>query len=304
MSGSSEDDRDPGRRGFPAFAASGPAAPAPGGPPATTSPGHVRDRRPDGAGERRPTPLRAHHRRRQDGRPLRRQRGPRGPAPSRAHRRGPGGRGPDVREHGLLRHGRTPLGAHPAPRRRRARLRADACSEPASVPEPRRLPLHAGPYRSALEFVLRARRPTRAERGPALRDHLRPNRERLGAPCHGRGAAGRADDRGMARGPRESGGVGRPRQLLRGPARRSPLAGQDLIRRVAHPSEGETLEVGPPARFSRSPAAVRRPAPLLGEHTRGSRKPGSIRPRSTACSEAGAPSRPDPRPAAHDPSFA
>ena len=45
------------------------------------------------------------------------------------------------------------------------------------------------------------------------------------------------------------------------------LAGQGLIRRVDHPSEGETLEVGPPARFSRSPAAVRRPAPLLGEHT-------------------------------------
>ena len=45
------------------------------------------------------------------------------------------------------------------------------------------------------------------------------------------------------------------------------LASRDLIRRVAHPSEGETLEVGPPARFSRSPAAVRRPAPLLGEHT-------------------------------------
>ena len=45
------------------------------------------------------------------------------------------------------------------------------------------------------------------------------------------------------------------------------LAGQDLIRRVDHPSEDETLQIGPPARFSRSPAAVRRPAPLLGEHT-------------------------------------
>ena len=45
------------------------------------------------------------------------------------------------------------------------------------------------------------------------------------------------------------------------------LAGQDLIRRVEHPSEDETLQVGSPARFSRSPAAVRRPAPLLGEHT-------------------------------------
>ena len=45
------------------------------------------------------------------------------------------------------------------------------------------------------------------------------------------------------------------------------LAGQDLIRRVGRPGGHETLQVGPPARFSRSPAAVRRPAPLLGEHT-------------------------------------
>ena len=45
------------------------------------------------------------------------------------------------------------------------------------------------------------------------------------------------------------------------------LVGQDLIRRVDHPSEDETLQIGPPGRFSRSPATVRRPAPLLGEHT-------------------------------------
>ena len=45
------------------------------------------------------------------------------------------------------------------------------------------------------------------------------------------------------------------------------LSGQDLFRRVDHPSEDETLQIGPPARFSRSPAAVRRPAPRLGEHT-------------------------------------
>ena len=45
------------------------------------------------------------------------------------------------------------------------------------------------------------------------------------------------------------------------------LAGQDLIRRVDHPSEGEILQIGPSARFSHSPAAVRHSAPLLGEHT-------------------------------------
>ena len=45
------------------------------------------------------------------------------------------------------------------------------------------------------------------------------------------------------------------------------LAGREIFRRVDHPSEGDILEVGPAARFSRSPSAVRRPAPLLGEHT-------------------------------------
>ena len=45
------------------------------------------------------------------------------------------------------------------------------------------------------------------------------------------------------------------------------LSGQDLFRRVNHPSEEDTLQIGPSARFSRSPVTVRRPAPLLGEHT-------------------------------------
>ena len=45
------------------------------------------------------------------------------------------------------------------------------------------------------------------------------------------------------------------------------LAGQDLFRRVDHPSEAATLQVGPSARFSRSPVEARRHAPLLGEHT-------------------------------------
>ena len=45
------------------------------------------------------------------------------------------------------------------------------------------------------------------------------------------------------------------------------LTGQGLFRRAAHPSEDETMEVGPAVRFSRSPAEARRPAPLLGEHT-------------------------------------
>jgi len=41
-----------------------------------------------------------------------------------------------------------------------------------------------------------------------------------------------------------------------------------LFRRVEHPTEGTLLQARPPARFSASPAAVRRLAPRLGEHTR------------------------------------
>ena len=37
---------------------------------------------------------------------------------------------------------------------------------------------------------------------------------------------------------------------------------------VDHPSEGKLRQARPPARFSASPAGVRRLAPRLGEHTR------------------------------------
>jgi crotonobetainyl-CoA:carnitine CoA-transferase CaiB-like acyl-CoA transferase len=41
-----------------------------------------------------------------------------------------------------------------------------------------------------------------------------------------------------------------------------------LFQEVEHPSEGTLLQARPPARFSKSPASVRRLAPRLGEHTR------------------------------------
>ncbi|HEX4368190.1 MAG TPA: CoA transferase [Rhodopila sp.] len=41
-----------------------------------------------------------------------------------------------------------------------------------------------------------------------------------------------------------------------------------LFQEVDHPTEGKIRQARPPARFSASPAEVRRPAPLLGEHTR------------------------------------
>jgi crotonobetainyl-CoA:carnitine CoA-transferase CaiB-like acyl-CoA transferase len=41
-----------------------------------------------------------------------------------------------------------------------------------------------------------------------------------------------------------------------------------LFQEVEHPTEGTLRQARPPARFSASPAAVRRQAPKLGEHTR------------------------------------
>jgi benzylsuccinate CoA-transferase BbsF subunit len=39
-----------------------------------------------------------------------------------------------------------------------------------------------------------------------------------------------------------------------------------LLQRVTHPLIGERLEVGPPWKFSRTPAGIRHAAPLIGEH--------------------------------------
>jgi crotonobetainyl-CoA:carnitine CoA-transferase CaiB-like acyl-CoA transferase len=41
-----------------------------------------------------------------------------------------------------------------------------------------------------------------------------------------------------------------------------------LFQEVEHPTEGTLRQARPPAKFSRSPATVRRLAPHLGEHTR------------------------------------
>jgi crotonobetainyl-CoA:carnitine CoA-transferase CaiB-like acyl-CoA transferase len=41
-----------------------------------------------------------------------------------------------------------------------------------------------------------------------------------------------------------------------------------LFQELDHPSEGRIRQARPPARFSSSPAGVRRLAPRLGEHTR------------------------------------
>ncbi len=44
------------------------------------------------------------------------------------------------------------------------------------------------------------------------------------------------------------------------------LRERGVLEPLQHPAIGETLTVGPPWKFSRTPAQVRRPGPLLGEH--------------------------------------
>jgi crotonobetainyl-CoA:carnitine CoA-transferase CaiB-like acyl-CoA transferase len=46
------------------------------------------------------------------------------------------------------------------------------------------------------------------------------------------------------------------------------LKAVELFQHVEHPTEGKLRQARPPARFSASPANVRRLAPRLGQHTR------------------------------------
>jgi crotonobetainyl-CoA:carnitine CoA-transferase CaiB-like acyl-CoA transferase len=52
-------------------------------------------------------------------------------------------------------------------------------------------------------------------------------------------------------------------QVMRDPQ----TAARQMIERVMHPTLGDIPVVGTPVKFSRMKAGVRRPAPLLGEHT-------------------------------------
>jgi crotonobetainyl-CoA:carnitine CoA-transferase CaiB-like acyl-CoA transferase len=43
---------------------------------------------------------------------------------------------------------------------------------------------------------------------------------------------------------------------------------RDMVQEVQHPTVGPLKLVGPPVKYSRTPAAIHLPPPLLGEHTR------------------------------------
>jgi crotonobetainyl-CoA:carnitine CoA-transferase CaiB-like acyl-CoA transferase len=46
------------------------------------------------------------------------------------------------------------------------------------------------------------------------------------------------------------------------------VAELELLQSVDHPTAGTIPQLGPPLRFSDTPASIRRPPPLLGQHTR------------------------------------
>jgi crotonobetainyl-CoA:carnitine CoA-transferase CaiB-like acyl-CoA transferase len=43
---------------------------------------------------------------------------------------------------------------------------------------------------------------------------------------------------------------------------------RNMVIDLVHPRAGKTKALGSPLHFSRTPTAVQRPAPMLGEHTR------------------------------------
>ncbi len=60
---------------------------------------------------------------------------------------------------------------------------------------------------------------------------------------------------------------GFPVQSMREVAEAEQLRTREFFVEVDHPVAGRVKQPGPPARYSRTPWRIRRPAPLLGQHT-------------------------------------
>lgn len=45
------------------------------------------------------------------------------------------------------------------------------------------------------------------------------------------------------------------------------VAAREMVQEMEHPTQGSIKQIGPVAKFSKTPATLRRPPPLLGEHT-------------------------------------
>ncbi len=151
--------------------------------------------------DRRRAALRADDRRGQEQLDDGAGRGARRPLPPGAHRRGPGGRGADVREHGGLGHGGAPLRGDVRAAARHDRLQADPQPEPPPVPDEGRLPGDPAVHGSELARLLHPHRTAGPARRPALQDagdppapHRDPVRRAAEdrAHPHERGVAGRA----------------------------------------------------------------------------------------------------------------
>ena len=120
-----------------------------------------RDAEPDGA---RRAALPADHRRRQDHGADRGLRRAGGAVPPRAHRRRPGARGADVRDHGQLRDGRAPLGHDVRAADGAAGLRAADEPPPQALQDAGRLHRDPAVPRRPLGEVLQPDRPSGADR--------------------------------------------------------------------------------------------------------------------------------------------
>ena len=60
---------------------------------------------------------------------------------------------------------------------------------------------------------------------------------------------------------------GFPVQSMREVVEAEHLRARDFFVEVDHPVAGRVEQPGPPARYSKTPWRIRRPAPLLGQHT-------------------------------------
>ena len=120
---------------------------------------------------RRPAALPADDRRRQDQLQRRGLGAARGPLRARAYRQGPGGRGADVRDAGLVRDGRASLRRDFRAGARYRGLQARAQQGAAALSVEGRLFCAAALHRRALARVLRPGRPRRPRQGSALPGH-------------------------------------------------------------------------------------------------------------------------------------
>ena len=217
---------------------------------------------------RRPAALPADHRRRQD-QLQRRGLGAAGRAVrARAHRQGPGGRSADVRNPGLLRHGRASLRRDLPAGARDGGLQARAQQGAAALSVEGRLLRAAALHRRALEGVLRPGRPRTtwrriraSPRSPIRLKNVEHYYATLAEICATRTNAEWVEllkNSNVPHGP-----VNTLDDLFVDPQ----LQATGFWKEVEHPTEGRLRMPDIPPRFSKTKPEITRLQPRLGEHS-------------------------------------